>query len=554
MAEKGDDKNKISEEDKLKELKYRSDNNDNIPKLIATICPEYYAKNPSEINKLKKEGKFWEAVSIAKERSPEAGEKFILSYNSSAEGLEPIYFWILDFLGGDERKVKKIIDNFVSSPGSGHFSEMMGKATRMQEEGMKVMQTIGVLIKSVINIIYDLRQFELRLNDYKIAESKDKDKREAGMLALKQTWLDNVDIKRGNSSIKAMTFSQQGAFVTLLNAFFMAQDETLKDINGNEIDLNDIVKRLLRQRLAEFKEWARLSKYELTKRFNMEKAWLRSQVDSLKLYARWAKPYLQSAEQLRMAGNIGSSSALVKAFNTNIMQLVIRKADGVDVQDAVFSHNLPPGFEKLAEKKLIRKYNACIFVDFKFRGIPQRIDQHYSFGGKSDVIFTGYALTDEEIKEMDKRLEESDVNDALKLVEGVTTGSLKEIEEDIRHFLEDKEDRIGKEEGDKDKEEKKKEEVDDSNPFLALIGKGTFWGKEDKKKDGKKADKLGVYILKKENYAEKVVRQFALANSKAGCFKVYDIYKKAHGMGSVPLDKNPSFDMKDVGVGFKDIL
>lgn len=547
MAEKGEDKNKISEEDKLKELKYRSDNNENISKLIATICPEYYAKNPSEINKLKKEGKFWEAVSIAKERSPEAGEKFVLSYNSSMEGLEPIYFWILDFMekGGE---VTKIIDNFVSSPGSGHFSEMMGKATRMQEEGMKIMQTIGVLIKSVINIIYDLRQFEIRLNDYAVAESSDKEKREPGILALKQTWLDNVDIKRGNSSIKAMTFSQQGAFVTLLNSFFMVN--SVEEID--KTDLNDIVKRVLKQRILEFQEWARLSKYELTKRFNMEKAWLRSQVDSLKLYARWAKPYLQTAEKLRMEGSISSSAALVKAFNTNIMQLVIRRNDGVKVADEVSKHRLPSGFEKLADKKLIRKYNSCLFVDFKFRGIPQRVDQHYSFGGKSDVVFSAYALSDDEVKELDKRLAESDVNDALKLVEGVTTDSLKEIEEDIRHFLDNKEDRIGKSEV-KEKEEKKSE-VDDSNPFLALIGKGTFWGKEDKKKDSKKSSKSGVYILEKENYAEKVTRALAIANAKGSCFVVYDIYKKAHGMGSVPLDKNPSFDSKDIPVSFKDIL
>lgn len=545
--------------EQIKERENRDKNFDQIPKIIAAICPQYYARPDSiaKVNALKKAGKFWEAVDAAKPRDLKQGEQFKISYNSSSESLEPIYFWILDFLDGlGGPASKKLVDNFVSSPGSGHFSEMMGKATRMQEEGMKIMQTIGVLIKSVINIIYDLRQFESRLKDYKNANSKNRDTSTAGLMALKQTWLDNVDIKKGNSSIKAMTFSQQGAFVTLLNAFFMVNDESLKDINGKEIDLNDIVKRVLQQRISEFNEWKRLSDYELTKRFKMEKAWLKSQVDSLKLYARWAKPYLQSAEQLKMTGSMSSSAALVKAFNTNTMQLVVRKDFDFDVKSSVVNHKLPPGFEDIPEKNM-RTYISCVFVDFKFRGIPQRVEQHYGFGGKSDVTFNAYGLSKEELAELEKRLGESDVQDALKLVEGVTTDSLKEIEDDIRYFLEGADDRIGEEKPEDKKKEQKEEVVDDSDPFTALLGKGTFWGKDEVKKDDKSAKKADVkpYIMKSENYAEKVVRQNAMAEARGKCFTVYDVYKKAHGMASVPFDAfSDAFGPKDINVGFKDIF
>jgi hypothetical protein len=559
-----------SESEKLKAEKLRISEEQNrqkfsdktsdafIPTLIAAICPRYYALSPvtssdsakmKKFMQLKSQGKFWEAISLGliKPRPMEIGEQFKISYNSSSESLEPVYFWIIDFLnsmGGGE--CLKIVDNFVSSPGSGHFSEMMGKATRMQEEGMKILQTIGVLIKSVINIIYDLRQFELRLNDYKAANGVfGKQKMDAGNLALKQTWLDNVDIKRGNSSIKAMTFSQQGAFVTLLNAFFMVNTD--KDIE--QADLNDIVKRVLEQRLLEYNEWKKLSEYELNKRFGMEKAWLKSQVDSLKLYARWAKPYLQVAEQLKMANSLSSSSALVKAFNTNLMQLVVRKDFSVNVEDSVVNKKLPSGFERLAEKGEVRSYTGCVFVDFKFRGIPQRVDQHYGFGGKSDVVFSAYCLNNEELDELKKRLEESDVNDALKLVEGVTTESLKEIENDIRYFLEGADDRILKEQ--QTKEAKKNEEkAENINPFTALLGKGTFWGKDDKKSNSKSSSQS----IKPDNYAEKVIRQLGIGNAKASLFTVYDVYKKAHGMGSVPFDKSDKFGVADVKVGFKDLF
>ena len=43
-------------------------------------------------------------------------EKFKLVYDSSTETLEPVYFWVLDFMnemfGGD---VEKVVDNFASS-------------------------------------------------------------------------------------------------------------------------------------------------------------------------------------------------------------------------------------------------------------------------------------------------------------------------------------------------------------------------------------------------------------------------------------------------------
>jgi hypothetical protein len=400
----------------------------------------------------------------------------------------------------------------------------------MQEEGMKIMQTIGVIIKSVINIIYDLRQFELRLNDYNAANGKlGKDKIDAGNMALKQTWLDNVDIKRGNSSIKAMTFSQQGAFVTLLNAFMAGK--SVADMK--KLDLNETVKRVLEQRMLEYEAWKNLSETELRKRYNIEKHWLRSQVDSLKLYSRWASPYLRAAEELKMDsfGNPG----LVKAFNTIIFKLVLLKKEEIKVQDLVYSKTLPRQFERLTAGKDYRKYYACTLVDFTFRGIPQKVDQHYGFGGKSDVSFKAFALNQDELDVFNKKLADSDINAALKLVTSVTDNSLVEIQNDIDYFLKDVEQR--------EKEKKDEEKKSDVNPFTALFGLGKWLKKEEKPKDeaeAKKAeeariDKLAKGKIKPDNYYEKLLRFHAEFTAKQSCFGVYDIYKKAHGMAAVPF-------------------
>jgi hypothetical protein len=471
--------------------------------------------------------------------------EFFISYNSATESLEPIYFWLLDFMGGPG-SVDKLIDNFQSTPGSGHFSELMGKATRMQEEGMKVMQTIGVLIKSVINIIYDLRQFETRLNDYDAANGKKgKEKISAGIMALKQTWLDNVDIKRGNSSIKAMTFSQQGAFVTLLNAFMAA--DSISDVK--KLDLNETVKRILESRILEFDEWKKLSEDELRKRYNIERYYLKSQVDSLKLYSRWATPYFRAAEELRQGTD--TTAALVKAFNSILMRLVLFQKKEVKVEDAVLAKDLPKGFDKLKPGKDYRKFYACVMLDFTFRGIPQKVDQHYGFGGKSDVTFRAFALNQDELDLFKKKLDDSDINEALKFVEGATKSSLEEIQKDIEYFLKD----LG--ERPKEKKEEKKENI---NPFSALLGFGNLlnFKKEEKtkeqiaKEEKERIAKLEKDGIKPDNYYERQMRSLTELNAKKSCFGIYDVYKKAHGMASVPFAD--AWQKKEIRVGFTDLF
>jgi len=387
----------------------------------------------------------------------------------------------------------------------------------MQEEAMKVMQTIGVLIKSIINIIYDLRQFEQRLEDYKNAKSQDKLKKESANFALKQIWMDNVDIKRGNTSIKAMAFSQ-ASFATLIDAFMFAS--SLEQID-KELDLNERVKRILKDRFLEFSNWKIMSGEELNKRFRIEKSYLKSQVDSLKLYSRWAKPYIKAAEELRMQES--SSAALVKAFNTILMQLVIFKKDAIKVQDEVYNKNLPASFARLLEQKKIRNCNACNLLDLRFRGIPQRSEQHYTFGGRVDVTFKAYALNDEEISLLKKKLEESDLRDAMRLAEGATKESLKEIQDDIDHYLKGEKTLEDEEESE---EEKKAQDV---NPFMALLGLG------NKSKESKKGSKKENLLIQPDSYSEKYLRNMAETNAKNSLFTLYDIYKKAHGMASVPF-------------------
>ncbi|MCL6500632.1 MAG: hypothetical protein K6T16_01205 [Candidatus Pacearchaeota archaeon] len=428
-----------------------------------------------------------------------------LVYDSPAEQLEPVYFWIIDFMSDLGFETEKIVDNFSASPGSGYFAELGAKATRMQEEGMKIMQTIGVMLKSLVNLLYDLKEFEIRLKQYALANSKNEKERESGLAGLKQIWMDRVDIQRGNTSIKGL--ASQFMYATLIDAFMAAK----KPEDVDKMDLNDRVKRILKPRLAEFLEWKERSEIELRKRFEIERAWVKGQVSSLKLYTRWAKPYLKAAEELMMKGTL-KEPAITKAFNTVLLQLTLLGKNKIKVHDEADSGNLPEVFRKL---KLKRDYYACVLVDFRFRGIPRRgagESGYYIFGGRADVSFRAFALNEDELKVLANELDKEDFRDALKLVENLTEESLSSMITELEHFTAE------------EKREKEKTE------------------KEKGKKGKPEKEKLEIGRIKKDSFEESVVR--ALAERKAAelCFKIYDIYKKSHGMASFA---EPSWEMPE---------
>src|SRR3989338_4932417 len=223
-----------------------------------------------------------------------------LSYDSMTEGLEPIYYWVLDFLrysppaGIKMDEVIKYTDEYDASVGSGYFGEMGTRASVMQDRAMKIMATVNTVVRSIINLIYDLREFNIRLSHYDNLHAESSSIKQAARLALKQIWMDQVDIKKSRGSINAL--SQQLEFVTLRDAFL-----AIDDINQiDKVDLNDRVKRILKARLEEFNEWEKNSEKELRKRFNIERSYLKSQVASLKYYTLWVKPYLVAAQKLGM--------------------------------------------------------------------------------------------------------------------------------------------------------------------------------------------------------------------------------------------------------------
>ncbi|MCK9595911.1 hypothetical protein M0R19_01875 [Candidatus Pacearchaeota archaeon] len=447
-------------------------------------------------------------------KGPEAVHTLV--YDSSSETLEPIYFFILDLMNDFGLAPQKLVDNFSSTPGSGHFAELGQRATIMQQQATKMMGDVNTVLRSVLNIIYDLKEFKIRLQHYEGLKSNKKEEQDAAILSMKQIWMDKVDIAKGNSSIKAMALGQ-GGFQTLMDAFLFAKDE--KDVD--KIDLNDRVKRIVKPRIQEFNIWLSESEKELKKRYELEKTYLRSQVNSLKLYSRWVRPYLKAAQDLESKES-GRNPALVKTFNTIILELTLLGKSKFDIPDEAAKGNLPKDFSKPNFLKGRRNYHTCILVDFTFRGIPQRVSQqaHFAFGGRAEVTFKSYALNDDELAKFEEELKKSEISDVLNLIEGATTESLGQLQEEINSFLEEK--------TEEKKESSKLSLRDAFEPFTALFGMYEAPEKKTKKGDEKKE-----IVVKPDDWIERThFRPLTAEAAKSKVFDLFDVYKKAHGMVS----------------------
>jgi hypothetical protein len=450
-----------------------------------------------------------------KKDGPDAEHK--LMYDSPSETLEPVYFFILDLMNSLGLNTEKLIDNFSSTPGSGHFGEMGQRSSIMQQQGSKLLGDINTVLRSILNLIYDLRDFRIRLESYESLNSNDRATKDAARLSLKQIWLDKVDIQKGNSSVKAMALGQAG-FVTLLDAFLASKDE--KDVE--KVDLNLRVKRILLPRIQEFNSWIKQSEAELKKRYEIEKTYLKSQVNSLRLYSRWAKPYLKAAMELEQTDQ-SRTPDFIKVFDTMILELTLMGKSKVDPASLALEGEFPRDFAK--EKflrKFKRQYYSCVLVDFRFRGIPQRVQQggHFSFGGRAEISFKAYALNSDELAKLDEKLKNSDIEDALSLVEGATEESLTQLKNDIDYYLNEPEN-----------EKENSKSNDKSNPFLALLG---IYDKPEKEKktEEKKDKKLPENITKDNWYESEFFRKAATKKATESTFTLFDLYKKAHGMPS----------------------
>ncbi|MFC1710645.1 hypothetical protein ACFLZJ_00605, partial [Nanoarchaeota archaeon] len=126
---------------------------------------------------------------------------------------------------------------------------------------------------------------------------------------------------------------------------------------------------------------------------------------------------------------------------------------------------------------------------------------------------------------IDEVLKESEMGDVLNLIEGTTTESIGQLQEEIDFFLSEESDTM-------EETKRASSSKDQSNPFTAIVGgysKKTA-PKEKKKTIGGEEEKI---FVRKDNWVEKnLLRKVAGNGAKDTIFEIFDVFKKAYGMAS----------------------
>ena len=380
-------------------------------------------------------------------------QQYLLGLDTMTEGLEGSYYWILSFWGDEffkqNYKIRKAQEYFAATETSYIFGDMGARRTNLEKRAQELLALINQLIRTIINILWDLREFEIRIQRYKDLQSNDREVRRSADLALKSIWLSEVDMKKGAGSINNLV--QQLNFVTLRDAFMFIdtlqdKDKVLKDIGEKDeekgMDLPMIVKRILLGRVTEYIDWRELSDKELTKRFEIEKAYLRHEVASMKLYTAWVRPYLFSITRLTMPrpedmAKLIPNTETERDTNIEWGRIYTPQAELVTTVETAQIF-----VELFGTKNLTEKYGGpavfgedeiygAIEADFVFRTLPGQVDQRrYMQRGNLDIIFTAYALD----KQRKKDLEDREEDDVLKIATQMTTTTLQALRDDLARF------------------------------------------------------------------------------------------------------------------------
>jgi len=405
---------------------------------------------------------------------------------------------------GLQLEVWKGPEDFEASVTSGYFGEIGQRASLMQQKAMEYLGVINNLIKSILNIIYDLKEFEIRLipyNDLK-NENKSKEEKQSALYSLKGVWMDQVDSRKGRGSINLLVQDLQ--FITLRDAFFVANTAGEAD----NLDLNERVKNILKRKLAEFNAWKEFSEKEIRKRYEIEKIYLRSQVGTLKLYANWLKPYLIAASKLKMR-----STTEKNITNPNI----VNSFSNMEIEIKLYGKKkIPPEVihESYKGIELNKEYYAVIEVIMKFRSVPSALSgqggRQYLHGGRVDMTFNSFAFdsTDQ------KAIESVELYEDLELIDSYVGSSLKQLQEEIDHYF--------KEEPKEESKKKTKTKIPIENPF-----RGLFEGFKEiytPIKESITTKRKGSRIAHKE------LEEKTQEKAKDLAYRIYYLYKLTHGM------------------------
>ncbi|MFH1212386.1 MAG: hypothetical protein V1659_05690 [Candidatus Woesearchaeota archaeon] len=446
---------------------------------------------------------------------PSPFKRYRLTLETFQNPIEEMYFWTLDFMRKDCKihDIRKITDVFSASVQSSIWGSSSQRLSIQQEKASQYLVAIGQLMKTLFQIVRDIRVTDERLEIYRgIVDSKTKD------ITLKGLYTDLVE---GGSKNPASVFglSQQVGFSILPDLFF----NTFRDKEGtiydgekrvtamvDALDFNSSVKNLLKRKLYAYVNWKAKTEKELESRRKFTVRHLRQHWNTIKMYMAWVKPYLKNINRLSMMEKHHDSPDLISAFEGSMLEIELM---GVKPKKGDF------------HPVVIATYDLRTRPTMSFSTEYQRGPIHL---GKTTMTFRSYAWTEEQVKKYSEMRKFEDI-ELLGVVDGTVQAAMDSLGDELEKYLKEAEEEIAPKKVEEKKEEKKaakkKMTWEDSmaGPFIDVF-RG-FWELFNLvipiSGGGKKA-KLPVF--------SKDDKKAAAEEADKAAWAVYNIYKKTHGL------------------------
>lgn len=384
---------------------------------------------------------------------PKPLKRLRLVFESPSTSVEEPYFWVLNHIKQDQafRNVYKIMDTMTASENSSMFGVQVQRLNIQQDKASQYMGTIANMVKSLFQIVREIRVIKERLAHYHGSEKGNK----SADIALKGYWVDLVE-GGGKNPASVYGLASNLGFGTLPDLFFETMVPKGGDIDAaidrRAKDFNRKVREVLRRKLQQFVIWRDETKAELETRHKFTLRYLRQHWNTIRLYMAWIKPMLRNVKRLQTYEKYRDDPELLSSMEGAMMEI-----------------------EFLAQRHDVKGHYPVVIAHFLYRVRPHmNFSNEYQRGpvhvGRVAITLRAYAWTQEQIDNYKKYREDEDF-EYLGMVDGSVEAAMEALGDDLRKYLEEAEEEMGIAE--KKEPEDKPEKVRGPSifePFGALFG------------------------------------------------------------------------------------
>ena len=440
--------------------------------------------------------------------------RYMITMDAPQASVEANYFGILQLLerkfpfgsnyADDNGFILKIKDIYTAGETSAYFGMVEQRKGAQQEKFQQIMGNVGQMVKTLFQLLRELRIIDERLDYYEKSMAGDK----AAEVALKSIWVDMVEGGAKNPG-SVLGLASQVGFVTLPDLFFEVNPKSGDTIEREVGKLkaggfNRKVREVLMRKLKQYMTWKDKTYKELKTGQAFKLKYMRQHYHVIKVYLNWLRPYLRNVKRLQMQATEADKD-IMAAFDTSKIELEILAIK------KTYEKEVTPGNK---DKFKFKNSFPCLRVQLTFVAMPQLAYQQEGFQrgavhvGKTQIIIEGFVTTKEKLKKYRKSIDEEDFELLTAVNESI--GALKE---DLEYYLE----KAGELKKDKPEEKQKSEGI--LAPFKSLV-------------DGFK-EIAGIPTGGKKNKKEKVdpgEAGAAKGAAKAESYVLYKIFKKQNRM------------------------